>query len=103
MHILRDDWVVTFNKIKNLIPSNTSVVNIFCDSKTVIDDTVIYSNHITILLHYFPCVAKILNEYYLSFKLSKCPLFLLCTEYVGDNLTADGNSPTQFKFQLIKE
>ena len=63
MHILRDDWVVTFNKIKNLIPSNTSVVNIFCDSKTVIDNTVIYSNHITIILHYFLCVAKVLNEY----------------------------------------
>ena len=100
--ILRDDWVVLFNK-KNLILSNTSVANIFCDSKTIIDDTLICSNHITTLLHCSFCVAKVFTKFRLPFKLSKCHFFLYRIKYVGHDLIADGNCPTQSKIQLIEE
>ena len=100
--ILRDDLVVLFNE-KNLILSNTSVANIFCDSKTIIDDTLIFSNHITTLFHCSFCVAKVFTKCRLSFKLSKCHFFLYRIKYLGHNLIADGNCPPQSKFQFIKE
>ena len=57
--ILYDKWVIIFHSTKECVPSDPSISNIFYDSKTIIDDTVIFSNHIHILLHYFSCVAQV--------------------------------------------
>ena len=92
-----------FHSTKDYIPSNTSILTIFCDSKTIIDDTLIFSNHIPILLHYFSCVAQVFTKYRLLFKLSKRDFFLSRVEYVGHDLTADGNCFAQPKFTLIKQ
>ena len=103
MKILHDECVILFNSTKDIVLSNTSVAKIFWDSKTIIDETLIYSNHIPTLLHYFSCVAQVFTKYRLSFKMSKCDYFLPRIEYVGHDLTADDNCLVQSKFDLIKQ
>ena len=92
-----------FHSTKDCIPSDTSLSTIFCDSKKIIDYTLIFSNYIPTLLHYFSCVAQVFTKYWLSFKLSKYGFFLSRDEYFGHDLTADGNCSTQSKFALIKQ
>ena len=103
MKIIHDEWVILFHSTKECVPSDPSISKIFCDSKTIIDDTLIFSNHIPTFLHYFSCVAQVFTKYRLSFKLSKCNFFLPRVEYIGHNLTASGSCPAQSKFQLIKD
>ena len=91
MKILHNEWVILFYSTKDCISSYTSISMIFCDMKTIIDDTLIFSNHIPISFHYFSCVARVFTKYRLSFKLSKYDFFLSPVEYVGHDLTVDGN------------
>ena len=88
MKVLQNEWVVLFNATKYIVPSDSSLAKIFCDSKTIVDDTLIYSNHIPTLLHYFSCVAKVFTIYKLSFKMSKYYFFLSYIENVRHFLTA---------------
>ena len=90
-----------FHKI--LVPSDTYIVKIFCDSKTIIDDTLIYSNYIPILLRYFSCVDQVFTKHRLSLKLNKYNFFLSRIEYIRHDLTVDDNCPAQFKFEFIKQ
>ena len=96
--VQQDDWVIIFNNTKHIVKSDTSLANTFYNSKKIIDDTLIYSNYILTLLHHFSCVYQVFTKYKLSFKLSKCDFFLARVEYVGHDLTASGNFPTQSKF-----
>ena len=43
----------------------------------------------------------VFQKYRVSFKLSKCEFLSDRVEYVGHDLLQDGNSPAQFKFDLI--
>ena len=103
MQILRDDWIALFNETRYSIVDNHAPDIIVCDDKIVIDDILLYSNHIPTLLHYFSCVAKVFTKFRLSFKLSKCDFFKSRVEFVGHNLTASGNCPAQSKFYLIQD
>ena len=52
MRILHDEWVVLFDSTKECVPSDPSLLKIFCDSKTIIDDTLIFpitSQHCSII------------------------------------------------------
>ena len=82
LRVLQDEWIILFNDTKHIIKSDTYLVNVYCNSKTIIDDTLIYSKHIPILLHYFVCVTQVFANYRLSFKMSNFFLFLPRLEYV---------------------
>ena len=86
MKILHDESVILFHSTKECVPSDPSISKIFWDSKTIINDTLIFFNHIPTLLHYFSCVAQVFTKYRLSFKMSKCDFFLPRVEYVGHDL-----------------
>ena len=103
MKINHDERVILFHPTKYCIPSDTSISTIFCDNKTIIDDTLIFSNHIPTLFHYFSCVAQVFTKYRLLIKLSKYDFFLSRVKYVGHDLTVDGNCPAHSKFSLIKQ
>ena len=103
MQIICDDWITLFNEIRHSIVDEHAPDIIVCDDKIVIDDILLYSNHIPTLLHYFSCVAKFFTKFRLSFKLSKCNFFKSRVEFVGHNLTASGNFPAQSKFNLIQD
>ena len=72
MQFLRDDWTILFNETSHTINLSNSPTNIVCDDRIIIDDILLFSNHITILLHYFSCVAQVFTKFRLSFKLGKC-------------------------------
>ena len=103
MQILRDDWIALFNETRYSIVDNHAPDNIVCDDKIVIDDILLYSNHIPTLLHYFSCVAKVFTKFRLSFKLSNYDFFKSHVEFVGHDFTASGNCPAQSKFYLIQD
>ena len=103
MQILRDDWIALFNETRHSIVDEHSPETTVCDDKIVIDDILLYSNHIPTLLHYFSCVAKVFTKFRLSFKLSKCDFFKSRVEFFGQDLTARGNCPAQSKFNLIQD
>ena len=98
IRIVQEKWIILFNNTKHIVISDHSLTNTFCNSKTIIDDILLYSKHIPTLLHYFSCVTQVFTKYRLSFKLSKYDLFLPRVEYVGYDLTASGNCPAQSKF-----
>ena len=63
LKILHNERVVLFNSIKDIVPFDTYVANIFCDNKTIIDEILIYSNHILTFLYYFSFVAQVITKY----------------------------------------
>ena len=91
-----------FNDTKHIVQSDIFLANIYCNRNTIIDDMLLYSIHISTLLHYFSLVPQVFTKYRLSFKLSKYDFFLPCVEYVRHDLIAVGNCPTLSKFQLVK-
>ena len=103
MKILHDNWVILLNSTKDIVPSDMSITKIFYDSKIIVDDILIYSNHIPTLFHHFSWFAEDFTKYRLSFKLLKFDFFLPRIEYVGHDLTADGNCLPQSKFEFIKQ
>ena len=103
MQTLRDNWLVLFNETKHSIIVENTPNTMIGDDKIVIDDILLYSNHIPTLLHYLSCISDIFTKYKLSFKLSKCDFLKSRVEFVGHDLTACGNCPAQSKFSLIKE
>ena len=103
MRIIQDEWIILLNNTTHIVTSDPSLTHTFCNRKTIIDDTLLYSNHIPTLLHRLSCVSQVFTKYRLSFKLSKCDFFLPRVEYIGHDLTASGNCLAQSKFQLIND
>ena len=103
MQFLRADWTTLFNETKHVINVSNSPTTIVCNDRIIIDDILLFSNHIPTLLHYFSCVAQVFTKFRLSFKLTKCDFLKERVEYVGHDLTAKGNCPAESKFALIKE
>ena len=62
MKVLQDEWNILFNDTNHIVQSDTYLVNIYCNSKIIIDDTLLYSSHISILLHYFSCVVQVFTK-----------------------------------------
>ena len=101
MQRLRKEWLLLFATTKHLVHVTQPTIEIMCDDKIIIDDILLYSNHVPTLLYYFSCVAQVFTKYRLSFKLTKCDFFKKRVEFVGRNLTTNGNCPAASKFDLI--
>ena len=71
MQYLREERFFLFADTKHVIHFDTVSVRIMCSDKIIIDDILLYYNHVPTLLHQFACVAKVLTKYRLSFKLIK--------------------------------
>ena len=99
----RADWIVLFNETKQTIKLFDSPSTIICNDRIIIDDILLFSNHIPTLLHYFSCVAQVFTKFRLSFKLSKCDFLKGRVEYVGHDLTTNGNCPAASKFSLLQD
>ena len=63
MQSLRKEWLLLFARL------NSAPVSIVYNDKIIIDDILLYSNHINTLIHYFSCVSQVFTVYCLSFKL----------------------------------
>lgn len=115
MHQLQKDWELLFyNKISematsdsNIIISSTNQIHVngkllIIGSKVIIDDILSYSNNIDFLLIYVDCICAVFIKFRVSFQLKKCDFLKDRVEYVGHDLTAQGNCPAESKFDLIK-
>ena len=97
---LRKEWLLLFADTKNVISCNNVPNTLICNDKIIIDDCLLYSIHVPSLLHYLSCVVQVITKYRLSFKLTKCDFFKLRVDFIGHDLTAYGNCPTESKFDL---
>ena len=102
MQFLRTDWTVWFNETKQTIKLSDSPSTIIYNGRVIIDDILLFSNHIPTLLHYFSCVAQVFTKFCLSLKLSKCDFLKNRVEYVGHDLTTHGNCLAAPKFSLLQ-
>ena len=71
--------------------------------RVIIDDVLLFSSDIQTLLNYLDCVLQVLVKYRVSLKLPKCDFLKNRFEYVGHDITADGNCPAESKFNLITD
>ena len=117
MHTFQQDWEKLFLEVvpcltefsrqpvtrienNNVRIGNSSFI---IGSKVIIDDILIFANNTTLLMAYLECVCQVFQKFRVSFQLKKCEFLKDRVEYVGHNMTANGNCPAQSKFDLIKE
>ena len=72
-------------------------------SRTIIDDILLWSTSLDTLLAYFECVCSVFMKYRVTFQLKKCEFLTNRIEYVGHDITPDGNCPAESKFDLITD
>ena len=72
-------------------------------SRTIIDDILLWSTSLDTLLAYFECVCSVFMKYRVTFQLKKCEFLTNRIEYVGHDITPDGNCPAESKFDLIAD
>jgi hypothetical protein len=72
-------------------------------SKVIIDDILIWSNNLEMILLYFECICRVFVKYRVSFRLDKCEFLKNRVEYVGHDLMPSGNCPAKSKFNLISD
>ena len=72
-------------------------------SKTIIDDILLWCSHSDDLLVIMECVCEVFQKYRVSFRLKKCDFLKDRVEYVGHDITANGNCPAKSKFDMINE
>jgi hypothetical protein len=72
-------------------------------SKVIIDDILLWSNNLELILLYFECICRVFKKYRVSFRLDKCEFLKERVEYVGHDLTPTGNCPAKSKFDLISD
>ena len=58
----RKNWILFCNATKHIIPTDTTVVVIFCYSKTINDDHFICSYYIPTLLRIFSCATYVFTK-----------------------------------------
>ena len=78
-------------------------VKITSGTKSIIDDIIIWSNSVPVIMVYFESVCQVFQKYRVSFRLDKCRFLQDRVEYVGHDLTPLGNCPAKSKFDLISD
>ena len=73
------------------------------DSKQIVDDGLMWSYDPFLLLDFFDCICEIYVKYRLSFNLKKCDFYMPRFEWIGHDLTQNGNNPAQSKFDLVRD
>lgn len=117
MNDFQSDWtklfygivrkLTTFHDEPIQVLSNDDILisrkRIVIGSKIIIDDILLYSTHEPLLLLYLDCICRTFEKYRCSFQLKKCEFLKDRVEYVGHDLTSEGNCPAQSKFDLITD
>ena len=72
------------------------------DTRIIIDDIIIHGNDLSKSLKYMACQLQVCMTYLLSLSLKKSFIFLERFEFVGNDVSPDGNRPAQTKHQLLE-
>ena len=73
------------------------------NSKTIIDDILVWSGNLSLAIILCECVMKIFRKYRVSFRLDKCDFLKDRVEYVGHDICSNGNAPAKSKFDMIND
>lgn len=71
-------------------------------SKIIVDDILLAAVNEEILLKYFRCCLEILQHYRVTIHLRKCRFLHTSAEFVGFDITSNGNAPAASKFPAFK-
>jgi hypothetical protein len=96
MGIFRDEWNDLY---LHLFPSATAHFG----SRVIINDILLWSTSLPALLNYFRGVCMVFTKYCVTFQLKKCAFITNRFEYVGHDITPDGNCPAEPRFDLIND
>jgi hypothetical protein len=69
--------------------------------QVIINDILLFLNNITTLIKYLDCVCQVFIKYQVLLKLGKCYFLKNRFEYIGHDITANGNCPAEF--DLVKD
>jgi hypothetical protein len=72
-----------------------------CDTKVIVDDVLIYGRDSDELIRYFGVVVDVLKHHRATLKLKKCKWFGKSCEFVGVDVTSEGNKPAESKLQAF--
>jgi hypothetical protein len=72
------------------------------DTRIIVDDIINHGPTINISLLYMECQLKVCMAYRLSLSLKKSHIFPRRFEFVGNDVSPDGNWPAQTKHQLLE-
>ena len=75
----------------------------FYGSSQIVDDTLLWSNSIPDLLLYLDIILSVCLDFRISLKLKKCTFLDPYLEFVGVNMSADGQMPAASKYSLIRQ
>ena len=70
--------------------------------KVIVDDILLYGDTAESLLAYFRCFLEILQEHQATINLKKCKWFRNRCEFVGIDITPNGNRPSQSKYHSFR-
>jgi hypothetical protein len=72
------------------------------DTRIIVDDIVSHGPTVDISLLYMECQLRVCRSYRLSLSLKKSFIFPHRFEFVGNDVSPDGNRPAQTKHQLLE-
>jgi hypothetical protein len=70
-------------------------------SAVIVDDVILFAKTLWMLLFYFTCVLSVLMHHRVTVKLWKTRLIPKRAEFVGVDVTKEGNAPAQSKYAAI--
>ena len=71
-------------------------------SAVIVDDIILFAHTATILLFYFICMVEVLQHHRVTIKLRKMRFFPARAEFVGVDITKEGNSPAESKYEALR-
>jgi hypothetical protein len=96
MRIFKSEWQALY---KSRYPADTAHLG----SRIIIDDILLWATILAALLRLFECVCDVFMKYRVTFQLKKCEFLTNRIEYVGHDITPDGNCPAESKFDLVND
>ena len=96
MRIFKGEWIALY---RSRYPLDTAHLG----SRIIIDDILLWATDLDALLRLFECVCDVFMKYRVTFQLKKCEFLTNRIEYVGHDITPDGNCPAESKFDLITD
>ena len=82
---------------------NPGELDLLPGSAVSVDNIILFAHHAaSALLYYFICMIEILQHHGVTVKLRKTRFFPPRAEIVGVDITKDGNSPAQLKYDALK-
>ena len=100
MEVLRREWNKRA-KERGIDPSQIGFRSKY-GSKTIVDDVLLYAAHVQLLFAFFEVVLEVLQHHQVTIKLKKCKFLEKSLEFVGVDVSTDGNSPAQSKFAAFR-